>query len=73
MCSLVLIPGLPKLYGPAKVTIVDARMSIHGTKLIPPDRNRAGDLEICSKLYSLTLYQLSYGWVSDKQVPLYLP
>jgi hypothetical protein len=32
-------------------------------KTYPPDRNRAGDLEICGELYSLTLCQLSYGWV----------
>ena len=32
-------------------------------KTNPPDRNRAGDLEIGSELYSLTLYQLSYRWV----------
>ena len=31
-------------------------------KTDPPDRNRAGDLEIGIELYSLTLYQLSYGW-----------
>jgi hypothetical protein len=61
------IVRLPKLYG---LAIMNA--CVHSPKLspklIPPDRNRAGDLEICSELYSLTLYQLSYGWVSDGEL-----